>query len=83
VSRRKSGAPDKWNWADIPALLGETEKERGKPNAFETMADYEEWLMNNVERVNKKPHDLPDITTVRRAIKRHKLADLVTILKLA
>jgi hypothetical protein len=83
VRRRKSGPPETWNWAGIPALLKEIEKKRGKPNVFESMADYEEWLMSNVEGVNKKTHAPPEITTVRRAIKRHKLDDLVTILKLA
>ena len=76
----KGGRPEVWDWAGVPPLLDKTEKERRKPNVFDDMAEFEEWLTDNVERADGSPRgDGPDKSTVQRAIARENLADKVII----
>jgi hypothetical protein len=69
----KGGRPEKWDWLGLPAILKEREA-KGHPIPFESEEALEEWCLNNVRRTDRKPHtELPDVRTVKAAIKRHQL----------
>ena len=81
----KGGHRPEWDWSGILLILEEEATRRGQPAlAFETKAKFEEWIINNVQRLDGGlPGDGPHLTTVRRAIVRHKLLDKVMISKRA
>jgi hypothetical protein len=74
----RGGSPGKWLWTELIPKLRQLQE------PFATVGDFEEWLINNVERPYSRPRGVgPDITTVRRAIARHQLDQYVEIAPLA
>lgn len=66
--KSRGGSPGIWNWEGLVPLL------RDVKEPFESRTTFEEWCGDNVQRKDTRlRRNNPDVTTVRRAIRKHQL----------
>ena len=77
TSSTKRGHPDFWDWQGLISIL------KRETTSFESTADFEEWISNNVGRADGKlrGNARPQMKSVRVAIRRHGLDRIAKILK--
>jgi hypothetical protein len=74
AAQDRGGRPDVYNWLGVVAVREKEEKAKGRPVRFDSRKDAEEWIANNVRRVDRKLVEKPPGSrVVKKAIKRHRL----------
>jgi hypothetical protein len=73
----KGGSPDRWDWAGLKPIL---ERQKAKRSvAFKDRRGFKDWISQNVRPLEDTGEDPPPpaSSTINRAIKRHKLDELL------